>query len=119
MSGVSHATATILGALATAYLAACSALEWQRPNTDAAIASQDLQQCELQAKAYGRRLVSSGMSSKPTVSVSPRGEVGVAISPPAVAAADVSAEYDFLRSCMWNKGYEQRAIPWAKAGDAD
>jgi hypothetical protein len=98
---------SIPGALFCTLLAACSSVQWERPGTDAASADRDLRQCEAQAKAYGRR--SSGMD-QPSVIVSPRGEVGVAV-PPAVARSDPAAEYDALKVCMQDKGYRQRPAP--------
>ena len=92
-----------------ALLAACSGLQWERANTDTATVDEDLQRCELQAMAYGRR--SSGTMDQPAVIVSPRGEVGVAVSPSVVWNIDPAAQYDALIACMRDKGYRQRAIP--------
>ncbi len=87
--------------------AACVASPWQKAGADPALVQEEVRQCEQQANVEARRLAASGISDKPIVGVTPRGQAAVMNLPKGAAAIDPVAEESFFRACMRDKGYSR------------
>lgn len=91
-------------ALLFAVLAAgCAQLSWQKPDTDPAQATRDLDQCQEKAMQSARRNSTMGTQS-PVIVGTPSGPVTV-MSPSYNPGGDPGAQQRILSDCMRARGY--------------
>jgi hypothetical protein len=97
--------ARLVGLVLAGVIPGCVTMAWQRPDTDAAVASKDLQECQRLGQVQASRMsLASPIPSTPALISSPAGAVMQA-PPLPFSTPDPTLAQQFTIDCMHKKGY--------------
>jgi hypothetical protein len=91
-------------------IAACTPMEWTKPNTDPTATQEDIRQCQQQAKLRAARYPLPHGGSMSTTTAGPRGEVSIIGTPATIQSDDARQEFELMTMCMHQKGYKLESL---------